>query len=74
MQREPTSEENLGYLNGISTSIFEKPYSSLSPEERITLEVNLLARFYAEEYNLHEYNSLLKEHKSHNSKNAGLNV
>lgn len=43
-ERKLTKEEKLGYLNGICEDIFQKPYGTITPEEKVTLGVNLIAR------------------------------
>jgi hypothetical protein len=51
----------LNYLDAVSKDIWGKPYSAMTPKERMSLDVNLFARHLSGELTISEYNQLVAE-------------
>lgn len=64
MTKESTTltkqEEYDLYLNTVCKDVFNKLFNSLSPEEIITLQCNLLVRKSAKDFDKNIYHDLLK--------------
>ena len=53
-----TEKQKKDYINAISKQILNKEYDTITNEEKIVLEVNLIQRLRVEEFTQDEYEQL----------------
>ena len=53
-----TEKQKKDYINAISKQIFDKEYDTITDEEKIVIDVNLIQRLRIEEFTQDEYDQL----------------